>query len=308
MFRRVKILVGRRHFWKRVLIICLCGFLLYLARLMIYIFNEYILRTHLYISPQQKRTVGTIPRHIHQVFLFETSQQVPDKLSQAQKTCIEENPSFKYTFWNKTMVDRLVDTHYPELKELYYSYDHWVKRADVARYLVLHHMGGWYLDMDIRCKRSLDELEERAIAGKYSVVFRYTDPWGISNDFIGITQQHPFLTDTLKALPYSYKWYIVPYASTIFSTGPMFLWGRQMNYPVAEDFLVIENYKRYLHLLHSSSWHSLDGILIWYFFRYSSEFWILLACLSTLFSVLSYISQNSEYSLTWGKRVLKLFS
>ena len=74
-----------------------------------------------------------IPKHIHQVFFFVTDKVLPKKYRDAQRTWKEENADFGYTLWNATMVEDLVRRKYPELETLYNSYDHWVKRADMAR-------------------------------------------------------------------------------------------------------------------------------------------------------------------------------
>lgn len=68
-------------------------------------------------------------------------------------SCTRHNPEYQYTLWNETMLDDLISSEYPDIKELYNSYDHWVKRLDVAKYLVLYQFGGWYIDMDVICKQ-----------------------------------------------------------------------------------------------------------------------------------------------------------
>ena len=74
-----------------------------------------------------------IPKHIHQVFFFVTDKTLPEKYVAAQETWLRHNPGFGYTLWNTTMVDTLIQKKYPHLEKLYNSYDHWVKRADMAR-------------------------------------------------------------------------------------------------------------------------------------------------------------------------------
>lgn len=207
-----------------------------------------------------------IPKHIHQVFFFITDKELPKKYYDAQNTWRGKNPGFRYTLWNTSMVDELIKSKYPELETLYNSYDHWVKRADMARYLILHQFGGIYADMDIRCRKSMSHLND-TLKFKTSVVIRLTDPWGPSNDFIFATPKHPFLDHVLKGLPAANRWYVLPYATTIFSTGPMFFWGRLQNYPFQDEIHIVKNVSEYLDLMHGSSWHSWDGVMIWWIFN-----------------------------------------
>ncbi|KAH3822333.1 uncharacterized protein LOC127831636 [Dreissena polymorpha] len=259
---------------------------LYVFYILSYLYSEFITCTHTYY-----RCTGCdvpdipkdIPTHIHQVFFFETSPELPADLRAARQTCLDLHPGYGYTLWNKTTVNQLIDAHYPDIRELYESYDHWVKRADVARYLVIHHYGGWYLDMDIKCKMSLEEVRTNAQRNGSTVVVRPTDPNGFSNDFIGATPRHPFMSDVINSLRFSNKWFIFPYPSTVFVTGPTYFWGRYLNYPRHEQFYIVNNYTSYLHLLHGSSWHTWDGDVIWYFFNRAGQFWGLLLTSLTVF-------------------------
>ncbi|XP_052820791.1 uncharacterized protein LOC128246569 [Mya arenaria] len=248
--------------------------LIFIGRISEYIVSEYVTCTHNYnnclkCGSRNRTVVGKIPKRIHQIFFYETSDTLPDRLRNAQASWLQHHQDYTYTLWNKTSINRLIDVHYPHFRRTYDAYGHWVMRADAARYLVLHKYGGWYVDMDLVSKKSVSSLETLALRQNSSVIVRFTEPWGFSNDFIGITPQHPFLDNVLTALPVSKGWYIFPYASTMFSTGPMFMWGRYLNYPHQEEFLAVKNetFRDYIVLLHESSWHSWDGVVVWYFFK-----------------------------------------
>lgn len=136
--------------------------LVLLGRIAEYLLSEYIYCTHKYdfkescgdcinIKPQHP-IPGKIPHHIHQIFFFETSNVLPDSLIKAKDSWINYHPNYTYTLWNKTSINSLLEQEYPFLKNVYDSYGHWVRRADVARYLVLYHYGGWYVDLDVACR------------------------------------------------------------------------------------------------------------------------------------------------------------
>lgn len=137
----------RKLIWIAFIVVFLIIF-----RVFFYLFAEFILHTHVYMHDKQPRECptngGDIPKVIHQV-MFNTS--IPKPYQDAREKCKQINKDFVNVLWNKTMVDNLVHTHYPFLKELFYGYDVWVKRADVARYLIIHHHGGIYIDMDTNC-------------------------------------------------------------------------------------------------------------------------------------------------------------
>ena len=127
--------------------------------------------------------------------------------------------------------------------------------------------------MDIKCKKGLSALND-TLPYNTSIVLRLTDPWGPSNDFIWAVPQHDFFSHVINGLEAGNRWYVVPYATTIFSTGPMFLWGRLINYPFKEVVYVIDNVTEYLDLMHGSSWHSWDGVFIWWIFNLPTYIYI----------------------------------
>ncbi|XP_060574935.1 uncharacterized protein LOC132732508 [Ruditapes philippinarum] len=188
----------------------------------LYLFCEFVLCVNTYTSPLSISEEKAIPKRIHQVFFFETSSTLPNEFMKSQQTCQKHHSSYMYTLWNKTMINDLIEKEYPEFKQIYDSYDHWVKRVDAGRYLVLHHYGGWYIDIDIVCKRSVDELSAEARAKNASVVVYKTKPVGFTNAVIGISRQHQYLNDVIVALRHSKRWYFIPYLSTMFTTGESF--------------------------------------------------------------------------------------
>lgn len=49
----------------------------------------------------------------------------------------KEQP-WQYVLWDLPAVEALVREDYPELWPTFHGYNHWVQRADVARYVILH--------------------------------------------------------------------------------------------------------------------------------------------------------------------------
>lgn len=127
--------------------------LLLFGKVFAYLYAEFISNSHAYTHDQVPPRCPPsghrdIPKVIHQVMF---NRSIPKPYLDAREQCNRLNKGFVSILWNKTMVDQLVRTHYPFIHSLFDSYDIWVKRADVARYLVIHHHGGIYIDMDTNC-------------------------------------------------------------------------------------------------------------------------------------------------------------
>jgi mannosyltransferase OCH1-like enzyme len=96
-----------------------------------------------------------IPRVIHQAW---NDQEVPTRWIPFQRSWRELNPEYDYRLWTAADNRRLVAEHYPSLLSIYDSYPLAMHRFDVARYLVAHHEGGIYVDLDFECRRPIDPL------------------------------------------------------------------------------------------------------------------------------------------------------
>lgn len=57
----------------------------------------------------------------------------------------------------------------------------------VSRYAVLAEFGGFYIDLDIQCRRPLNFLR------RYPLVMPATRPVGFSNDFLAAAPRHPLM-------------------------------------------------------------------------------------------------------------------
>jgi mannosyltransferase OCH1-like enzyme len=57
-------------------------------------------------------------------------------------------PDFAIKLWDKKACEALLRDHYPEWIAFYKAAPRRVMCADLIRYLILHHEGGWYFDAD----------------------------------------------------------------------------------------------------------------------------------------------------------------
>ncbi len=131
-----------------------------------------------------------------------------------------------------------------------------------GRYALLYLYGGFYMDLDIECRRPLDFLRA------YPFVMPQTRPVGFSNDFLAAAPGHPFVAQLLAALPRWNLWLLSKYPTVMFSTGPMFVTLQASLYRSRRSLWVLPDrlYGKYVpageslfvHLF-GSSWHGDDA-------------------------------------------------
>lgn len=159
-----------------------------------------------------------IPPILHQTWKTEA---VPERFQAAVGRWRDLHPHWTYMFWTDEAIDLFVARHYPEMLELFRSYPDQIQRVDAVRYLILHHHGGVYSDLDVEAVRNCDELLDLA------AFLPPTKPFGVSNDLMGATQGHPFFARLIDSLDQSYdRWqrrWVPRHFRVLLTTGSLFV-------------------------------------------------------------------------------------
>ena len=99
-----------------------------------------------------------IPRIIHQIW-FQGEPEIPKHLREYRETWIKIHPDYKMMLWDQVTIEKLLkEYNLPWLSELYYSYNIMVQKIDIAKYFILYKYGGIYVDMDMKCIKSLNNI------------------------------------------------------------------------------------------------------------------------------------------------------
>jgi inositol phosphorylceramide mannosyltransferase catalytic subunit len=162
-----------------------------------------------------------IPRTIHQIWGMRDKGEMPLHFQQSEASWKRHHPDWKYMLWGPETVEQLIREHYPDFSDLYRRYPEWIQRADVARYLILHHHGGIYSDLDIICRRPFDELLD------HKGILARTAPLGVSNDLMAAEQESTLFEQVIKSLEPQFDrwqhWYVPRHFRILLTTGSLFL-------------------------------------------------------------------------------------
>lgn len=139
-----------------------------------------------------------VPRLVHQILLTSeadtdqanrqmTANMTLSRYRDAMASCKDLHKDWTFHLWTDTTAAEFVTTNYPHLLRDYMSYAQTIQRTNILRYLLLHHFGGVYLDLDLKCRAPLDGLLHLPwlTPGAF--------PSGINNAFILSKKGHPFL-------------------------------------------------------------------------------------------------------------------
>ena len=213
------------------------------------------------------KNVTQVPLIIHRMWKDHT---IPKPWRDAYNICEEAYKQKNWTtiLWTDASIRSLLVQHFEHFLQTYNSYPYDIQRVDSARYFILYHYGGVYLDLDVGCRNNKD-IAELIRAMEYMNVdsmFPITEPFGMSNDVMFASKENQLFKRITETLPVKNRWFGLPYLTVLFSTGPMFLSLICMNYPHAkEEILALSSdlYSktdaRFFHHLRGSTWHSVDA-------------------------------------------------
>lgn len=212
-----------------------------------------------------------IPKIIHQTW---KTKEIPEQWQEAVNACREKHPDFRYILWTDEAMEKFMLKYFPQYYDMYMEYPYNIQRCDAFRYFVLYKYGGIYLDMDIKCKKSLNAYldNELVFVKSMNITSSYT------NSFIMSVPKHPFFASCIQNLETykDYLYYAGKHFHVIFSTGPGFINKMITQYqPIhkvmpKEDFAgecnVCNNTNitcgNYFYHAKGQSWNSIDSYVI----------------------------------------------
>ncbi|EFN58265.1 hypothetical protein CHLNCDRAFT_142222 [Chlorella variabilis] len=109
---------------------------------------------------------GRIPRILHRIYIADPRDKKRANFSMpiAHERYVEScqlhysaDAGWQHMFWDGAAAEALIANHYPSFLP-FFQQAKAIERSDVARYAILHRLGGMYLDSDIECWREGSDM------------------------------------------------------------------------------------------------------------------------------------------------------
>lgn len=207
-----------------------------------------------------------VPPVLHHIALGTKREEWRPQWEEALQSCVDLHPGWQTRLWTDDDAAPFIEDKFPELKEMWDNYPFPIERIDALRYMILYEHGGAILDLDVRCRQALGPLR------RFGFVAPEAHPTGFSISFLMAGRHNPFIGTILDNLPaFNKRWFGLPYAAVMFSTGGHFasvlhtLQANRKDYKILPGPLHSLNGRVVTPLfehLGSSSWHSYDAQLI----------------------------------------------
>jgi len=98
-----------------------------------------------------------IPKIIHQTWKDKDVPEILSKIVEENKKLLVEK-GYEFKLWTDEDIIKVIEVEYPFLLNAFQATMTGVQKGDIARLLLLHYMGGIYIDLDILILKDPDEL------------------------------------------------------------------------------------------------------------------------------------------------------
>lgn len=178
-------------------------------------------------TPNATSTVH-IPLIMHRTWANDAFlKQYNLEVTQHFNHCLELYSRKQWTtiLWTDDSIRSFLQKHYPQFLPTFDEYRFTIQRVDAARYFILYHYGGVYMDMDIGCSSTKDIgniVSYMEVSGK-QVALPQTEPIGVSNDVMFASKNSAFFKEAIDTLPTKNRWFGIHYLTVLYSTGSLFV-------------------------------------------------------------------------------------
>lgn len=229
-----------------------------------------------------------IPRIIHNLWKDEL---IPAKWNTTVFSCRHiVHPEWEFMLWTDRSARDFVAEHYAWFLDHYDNYRHPIQRVDAARYFLIYHFGGVYLDLDVGCRMPLDLITSQGWGG----VLPVTSPSGLSNDVLMFAPRHPFMKEVIDGLAAADRSWGVGYLTVMATAGPVYLSNKYARWLDAhggdqEDIIMLPAHlyantlKSFFFHLPGDTWHEADAVV----FLFIAEHIKAIACLAAVAGIVA---------------------
>lgn len=227
---------------------------------------------------------------IHQIWfrLSMKSKKLYNTFTKHRNSWRSKNPGWLQIVWNEKLANIFMKKHFEEYWHLFKSYKHGIQRVDTLRYFLLYTYGGLYVDMDMVCVRSFNEV--RRLYSKDIYLSETPNQFfdnRITNALMYSIPKHPFWKYLFMELSEHSNdtWYYTKHQYIMYSTGPRLLNKLYNKYiyllklntfpyqyfnPIGlkekEDLARIDYNSCYCYHIGTGTWESIDSKILVYLY------------------------------------------
>jgi len=191
-----------------------------------------------------------IPKIIHQIW-YQGEDKIPLDYPNYSKSWKVLNADFKYMFWDEQKIIKLIYNNYPHLIKKFNEYPKMIQRIDFAKYIILHHYGGVYIDIDSECFKPISNLLndkdvllvelDMSLFSKI-LIYKKIHGYALQNGVMAGAKKNPFWMHCINLLlkeDLNKKYYETELLYVFRTTGPLILTNAYNEYRDKKNIRIV---------------------------------------------------------------------
>ena len=144
-----------------------------------------------------------IPKRIFQIALgHEYIKKIPQNI--LKDNLLKINEGYTYELLTDSECEDLINTYYPQYRDLYINLERQQYKSDLIRYLSLHKDGGFYVDIDLLPIDSFDKFT-KDWTSFFTIGAHHNGELEMANGFIGSIPNNPIFIDLVEEMKKEYN-------------------------------------------------------------------------------------------------------
>lgn len=191
--------------------------------------------------------MNKIPKKIH---LLSKTKEIPQTYKRFIRQMFDLHPDWEFYLYDDDQMELIIKSDFPYLLSIYNAFPCNIQRVDFFRVIIVYLIGGFYLDLDMFCLKSLDSLcdnslvlgVERICSKEECEMLNLIQPTQIANYMFGSMPKHPFLVDIIIGMITNSDHPVRNENDVLMTTGPALLSNTyHTNKEKYNDILVLYN-------------------------------------------------------------------
>lgn len=179
-----------------------------------------------------------LPKIIHHVVGPKTNKVIDRCLDSWQ---ILLNEGYQFMIWTDADIENFLNDHYPFVQPAFAGARNHGEAADIARYILVYHFGGHYVDWDIHLINPSEFLDLCDRNPKGYLLCDFNDRESLASECFAAEKGEPYLMALIKEIVAAYEDNSYSTLHTLWYTGPFRMRDALKNNSTAQAILKVKD-------------------------------------------------------------------
>ncbi len=179
-----------------------------------------------------------LPKIIHHVVGPKTNEVI-DRCLDSWQILLEED--YQFMIWTDADIENFLNENYPFIYPTFKGARNHGEAADIARYILVYHYGGHYVDWDIHLINPNEFLNLCEMNPRGYLLCDFNDRESLASECFAAEKAEPYLMAVIKEIVAAYEDNSFQTLHTLWYTGPFRMRDTLKNNPTSQRILKVKD-------------------------------------------------------------------